>query len=71
MNASGRKELTFSVNILPSVSQVGITPVLVNEQALTATDRFTGTELEASDISLTTELPNEAGYEDGNGRVEN
>lgn len=71
VSAGSRKELTFSVNILPSVSQVGITPVLVYDQSLTATDRFTDKELEAEHEAITTELAKEAGYEDGNGRVEN
>jgi Domain of unknown function DUF11 len=70
VNSGMRKELTFSVNILPSVSQVGTTPVLVNEQTLTATDRFTGTAINSVGREITTELSKEAGYERGNGQIE-
>jgi hypothetical protein len=70
VSAGSRKELTFAVNILPSASQVGITPILVNEMTLTATDRFTGTSLEAQSTFITTELSHNAGYQDGNGQVE-
>lgn len=63
------KELVFSVGLLPSLSQVGITPVLVNSQTLKATDRFTGTALNATFESVNTELPLESGYEEGNGIV--
>ena len=71
VNAGGRKELSFSVNILPSVSQVGITPILVNDQSLKATDRYTGATLESQSQFISTELSNEAGYADGNGQVTN
>jgi hypothetical protein len=69
IEANSRKELVFSVSILPSVSQVGITPVLVNTQQLRGTDRFTNTELKAQSGFISTELSSEAGYEFKNGVV--
>jgi hypothetical protein len=69
--ARERRELSFSVALLPSVSQVGITPVLLNSQTLVATDRFTGTPLTADASLITTELSKEAGYQEGNGQVVN
>lgn len=70
VNSGMRKELTFSVSILPSVSQVGITPILVNGQTLTATDRFTGTSISTNALSISAELSKEAGYPEKNGTVE-
>jgi hypothetical protein len=64
-----QKELLFAVSLLPSASQVGITPVLVNRPELQATDRFTGTSFTNFAQPLTTELSRESGYDDGNGRI--
>lgn len=66
-----RKELTFAVSFLPSVSQVGITPLLINNQTLTATDRFTNSAITAESREITTELSSEAGYTKGNGVITN
>jgi hypothetical protein len=63
IKAKERKEVVFSVSILPSLSQIGITPVLVQPQTLTATDRFTGMTLSARSSAITTELSAEAGYD--------
>lgn len=50
-----QKDLVFTVELLPSSSQVGINPVLVNRQTFTARDRFTSGELEADASRITTE----------------
>lgn len=71
IKANTRKELVFSVSILPSVSQVGMVPVLVNRQTLRAIDRFTNTPLIADADQVDTELSREAGYQEGNGLVTN
>ena len=60
---------SFQVSILPSVSQIGTTPTLLGEQRLRGTDDFTGATVRATRAAVTTELPEEAGYEQGNGRV--
>ncbi len=64
-----RKEMVFKVSILPSASQSGTTPILVNGQQMRAKDRFTGALLQASAAAITTELSTEAGYGVNNGRV--
>jgi Domain of unknown function DUF11 len=69
IKANTKKELTFSISILPSVSQVGTVPVLVNRQTLRAIDRFTNTPLTANANRIDAELSTQAGYEEGNGRV--
>jgi len=65
-----RKELSFQVSILPSTSQVRETPVLLNRQTLRANDGFTGQLLQDTAPPVTTELSTEAGFAEGNGRVE-
>jgi len=69
ISSGQQKELTFAISILPSSSQVGITPVLVNDQALRARDSFTGAPLTAFSEQITTELSTEAGYQRGNGII--
>ena len=46
----------FQVSILPSASQVGTTPTLVGEQLLRATDRFTGSDVQAASGAVTTSV---------------
>ncbi len=69
INSGSTKELVFTVNFLPSLSQVGITPILVNNQSFKATDRFTNTSVEATGNNLSTELTKDTGYNEGNGTV--
>ncbi len=69
IEGKGKKELIFSLSILPSLSQVGITPVLINGITMQAVDRFTGTTLTADSGLMYIELGEEAGYEPGNGAV--
>jgi hypothetical protein len=64
-----RTNLSFQVAITPSVLQVGTAPVMMNRQELTATDRFTGTPLQADAAPITTELSSESGYDQYNGVV--
>lgn len=64
-----RTKLSFQVAITPSVLQVGSAPVMMNRQELTATDRFTGTPLQADGAPITTELSPESGYDVYNGVV--
>ena len=69
ISGSTSKELVFTVTFLPSLSQVGITPLLVNEQSLKATDRFTNTPVSTTGPEINTELTKDTGYEEGNGTV--
>jgi hypothetical protein len=69
IDSGKQKELVFKVSILPSSSQVGIKPVLVNNQYLVANDRFTNATLETDSKLITTELPEETGYGKNNGVV--
>ncbi len=69
ITAGERKEVSFQVSITPSTSQVGRTPTLLQSQTLRATDRFTGTRLQAQADPVYTELSPEAGFEEDNGIV--
>ena len=70
LTAKTAKQMQVQVSLLPSVTQVGTTPVLIGAQELRATDRFTSVGLRTSKLQLSAELSTEAGYEEGNGVVE-
>lgn len=64
-----RRVMSFQVGFTPSILQVDTTPVIMAQQELRATDRFTGSPLTASSPAVTTELSSEAGFERDNGVV--
>ncbi len=66
-----RSEVTtaFQVALVPSQTQIGDTPVLVDRQQFRATDNFTGTVVRTSAPPISTELPTESGFAEDNGRV--
>jgi len=61
--------LGVRVGITPSVLQVGNSPVMMGRQELTATDRFTGSPVQAEAPPITTEMSPESGYDAENGVV--
>lgn len=65
-----RKEFAFQVSILPSTSQLGNDPTLINQQSIRVNDSFTGALLQDSIRPVTTELSPEFGFERDNGEVE-
>lgn len=66
INSGATKELTFALNFLPSTSQVGTAPTLVNNITLSATDRFTNTPVTTSVRGITSEIK---GYSETSGFV--
>ncbi len=70
MSANTRKTLSFQVSLLPSVTQVGRTAVVIGSQELRATDRFTGVSLRARGENLVNELSTELGFVKDNGIVQ-
>jgi Domain of unknown function DUF11 len=68
--AKTRKQLQIQVSLLPSVTQVGRTIEIINNQELRAVDRFTGVDLQTQHNPLVTELSEEAGFSRGNGEVQ-
>lgn len=51
---SPQKEVAFQVKLTPSISQIGASPVIVNEQTITGFDRFSGVSLSSSHGALNT-----------------
>jgi hypothetical protein len=56
VSSTGQREVAFQVALLPSLSQIGEMPVLVNEQTITGTDRFSETGISTVKRELTTRL---------------
>lgn len=63
------KTLSFQVALTPSVSQVGQTPVLVNAPIVTAVDNFTNTPLSQTVGAISTKLPTDPDFNQGEDRV--
>jgi hypothetical protein len=63
------KEASFQVILTPSLSQVGTTPVLVNDSILTGHDDFANVDVRVNKASLSTRLVNDAQLPAGGERV--
>lgn len=59
------REVAFQIKLVPSISQIGQTVTLVNEQTISGFDRFTETTVENSRGVLSTHL-NEPGFDPDN-----
>ena len=60
--SSGQKEVAFQIAFLPSISQIGRVPILVNEQTLTGLDRFTEINIGSIKKALTTRLSTDPSF---------
>lgn len=60
-----RKDVAFQIELEPSLSQVGFSPVLVGEQTVRGIDNFTSTTVGASRPSLTTWLTTDPEFDKG------
>jgi hypothetical protein len=54
--SGSQREVAFQIALLPSISQISDVPVLVNEQTITGSDRFTETAVGGTKNPLTTRL---------------
>ncbi len=70
LSANTQKQLQIQVSLLPSVTQVGKTPVIVGAQELKANDRFTEVSLRDQNSALNNTLAEEAGFARNNGEVQ-
>lgn len=70
IEASASTQLQFQVAVTPNVTQVGKQLVLVGEQTLRGTDRFSDTALSARAGSISNLLSPEAGFAAGNDVVQ-
>jgi len=58
---SGR-EVSFQVELLPSSSQVGTTPIIINDATLNGHDNFAGVDIVVNKTSLNTRLVNDPDF---------
>jgi hypothetical protein len=69
MQPGARKEVAFQVVLMPSISQIGSSPILVNEQIVSGNDSFTNTVVQSSKRELTTVLTSDPGFSVAGGAV--
>jgi len=69
LDANQNASASFQVTARPSQTQIGQTPVLLDEQQFTAEDTFTETTIRDTYPARTTEMSLETGFEKENGRV--
>lgn len=67
--ASLPHEAAFQVGLLPSVSQIGRAPVLIEEATFSGTDEFTGAALSDKSPAATTEIITDSKFQAGSGTV--
>jgi hypothetical protein len=70
ISGAREKDLRFTVAYTPSQSQVGTQPIIVNQQAFEAVDRFTSTPLRVTVRQITTDLGEDSPFGEFNGTVE-
>ena len=63
------KSVSFQVALTPSLSQVGTSPVLLNEATLTGHDDFANVDVRVNKISLRTVLAEDPGFPPNGGQV--
>jgi hypothetical protein len=63
------REVAFQILFVPSISQVGSIPTLINETRLSGDDGFTGVAVSDTEDALTTRLTTDPEFEEGQGRV--
>ena len=56
------REAAFQVSFLPSASQIGTTPLIINEALLTGHDDFANVDVRVSKSGLSTRLSNDADF---------
>jgi hypothetical protein len=71
LEAGAASFASFQLSFEPRVTQAGQRPVLMGEQRVKATDRFTGTVVRATNPAVTTQLSSEAGFDANSGVVQN
>lgn len=67
--SSGQKEVSFQVSLSPSLSQIGTTPVLVNDAVLTGRDDFANVDVSVSRGSINTRLTSDPAFPFNGDRV--
>ena len=68
-SSSRRREVDFQISLLPGANLVGQTPVLVNQSTLTASDGFTGAQLQSNQDSLLSSFSTDPTFKSTDGIV--
>ncbi len=63
------KEVSFQIEFIPSLSQTGSTPLIINESVLTGHDDFANVDIKVKRTGLDTKLLNDPGFPFDGGRV--
>lgn len=58
----GKRDVAFQIGLTPSVSQLGTSPLIMNEQSVIGSDLFTRTEIKSSQPPLTTRLSTDPNF---------
>ncbi len=66
---SASKEVSFRISFSPSLSQVGTTPLIINEAVLTGHDDFANVDVRVNKAGLNTKPSNDTGFPSGGERV--
>jgi hypothetical protein len=66
---SPKKEIYFQLEFLPSISQVGQSPVILNTASLSGIDKVTGSKIESKVPAVTTNFSGDPGFKAGDDRV--
>lgn len=66
---SSKKEIYFQLEFLPSVSQVGTTPVLLGEASLSGIDKITGLKIESKAPPISTNFFEDPSFKVGDDKV--
>ncbi len=69
MDAREREEVWVQVSFKPSLSQVNMTPTILESQRFKATDKFTGTVIRTESSALTTALRDDPDEDTWDGKV--
>ncbi len=63
------REASFQVKLIPSITQIGSAPLLIDKTTLTGQDGFTGSPLKSVKTSVNTRLTNDPGFNFGDEKV--
>ena len=66
---NSNREISFTLSLKPSISQIDSVPQLMKEVDLSGTDAFTNTQVKSSFGSITTRLTNDPNFDQKNARV--
>lgn len=68
--SSSARSVAFQIGLIPSITQVGQSPTLIQDASLSGTDGFTGSTVEDSQPEQTTVIDGDSGFKQADGRVE-